>query len=83
MMNSNDGELVDAAPELLGLCDIADELGVELAGRDNELVRFLNRLRVESDGELLLTPRWANRLRRLRRRVETPGYPYVRNTYFI
>jgi len=82
MMTSADDELVDATPELLGVCDLADERGLEFSRKDREFVRFLNRVRVESDGQLMLTPQWVNRLRRLRRRVETDGYPYVRSIYF-
>ena len=50
-------DLVDAAPELLDLCNVADDRGVELASYDKEFVRFLNRLQAESDGRLVLTPR--------------------------
>lgn len=82
MIIRGDGELTDAASELLDMLDLADELGRELSSMDREFVRFLNRIRVESGGHLMLTPRWVNRLRRLRRRVETDGYPYVRNIYF-
>ena len=82
MIIPGDGELTDAASELLDMLDLADELGRELSSMDREFVRFLDRLRAEDDGRLMITPKWVNRLRRLRRRVETDGYPYVRNTYF-